>query len=47
LFKLRLPNYIKVYLVFSPNKIRLAAEDPLPRQINKEAEPIPVNSENK
>ena len=46
-FKLRLLDYIKVHLVFSPNKLRLATEDLLLRQINIEAEPILVNRENK
>jgi len=42
-----LPSYIKVHPVFSPDKLRLATEDPLLGQINEEAEPIPIDNENK
>ena len=45
-FKLRLLDHIKVHPIFSPDKLRLAAEDLLPSQMNAEAEPIPVNREN-
>ena len=45
-FKLRLLDYIKVHLVFSPDKLRLATEDLLLKQINIEAKPILVNKEN-
>ena len=35
LYKIKLPDLIKVYLVFSPDKLRKATIDPLPRQRNK------------
>ena len=35
LYKIKLPDSIKVYLVFSPDKLQKAATDPLPKQRNK------------
>ncbi len=44
-YKLDLPESIKVYPVFSPDRLRKAAADPLPGQIIDPAPPIMVNSE--
>ena len=44
-YKVKLPDLIKVYLVFSPDKLRKAATDPLPGQRNEPPLPIQVNSD--
>ena len=44
-FELDLPDSIKVHPVFSPNKLRKAVSDPLPRQEEPESKPIKVNGE--
>ncbi|OJD11140.1 hypothetical protein ACJ73_09604 [Blastomyces percursus] len=44
-FKVALPNSIKVHPVFSPDKLRRAAEDPLPRQTLDEEPPIEVDGQ--
>ena len=40
-FRLALPENMKVHNVFPPEKLRLAANDPLPGQNNEE--PLPIN----
>ena len=47
LYKVKLPDSIKVYLVFSPDKLRKAVTDPLPGQKNEPPLPIQVNNNNK
>ena len=42
-FELDLPNSIRVYPVFLPNKLRKATNDPLLGQVEPEPEPIEVN----
>ena len=44
-YRLDLPHSIKVHLVFSPNKLQKASNDPLPRQRNDLLLPIQVNGE--
>ena len=46
-YKVKLPDSIKVYPIFSPDKLQKAANDPLPRQKNEPPLPIQVNSDNK
>ena len=45
LYKVKLPNLVKVYPVFSLDKLQKAATDPLPRQVNPPLLPIQVNGE--
>ena len=47
LYKVKLPDSIKVHLIFSPDKLQKAANNPLPRQKNKPPLPIQVNRDNK
>jgi len=47
LYKIKLPDSIKVHPIFSPNKLQKAANNPLPRQKNKPSLPIQVNGDNK
>jgi hypothetical protein len=35
LYKVKLSNTIKIYNVFSSDRLRKAVKDPLPRQVNK------------
>ena len=46
-YKVKLPDSIKVYLVFSPDKLWKAVTDLLPRQRNKPPLLIQVNNNNK
>ena len=45
-YRLKLPSSMKVHNVFSPDKLRLAAEDPLPGQISPEPPPINITGDN-
>ena len=47
LYRIKLLKSIKIYSVFSLDKLRKAATDPLPRQKNKPLLPIQVNGDNK
>ena len=45
LYKVKLPNSVKVHPIFSPDKLWKAATDPLPGQVNLPLLPIQVNGE--
>jgi len=45
LYKVKLPDLIKVHPIFSPDKLRKAINNPLPGQRNKPPLPIQVNSD--
>jgi hypothetical protein len=34
-YEVKLPNIIKIYNIFSPDRLRKTAKDPLPGQVNK------------
>ena len=44
-YRLELPETIKIHPVFSPDKLRRAANDPLPGQVVEPPEPIVVGNE--
>src|SRR6266702_60915 len=46
-YKIKLPDSIKVYLVFLLDKLRKAVTDPLPRQRNKPPLLIQINGDDK
>ena len=45
MYKVKLLGLIKVYPIFSPDKLRKAANDLLPRQKNEPPLPIQVNGD--
>jgi hypothetical protein len=45
LYKVKLPNTIKIYNVFSPDRLRKAVKDPLLGQVNKSPPPIVITTE--
>jgi hypothetical protein len=47
LYKVKLPNTIKIYNVFSLDRLRKAAKDPLLRQVNKPPLLIVITTEEK
>ncbi len=44
-YKVKLPDTIRIHLVFSPDRLQRASEDPLPGQTNELLLPIQVNDE--
>jgi hypothetical protein len=44
-YKIKLPDSMKIYLVFSPDKLRKAGTDPLPGQSQEPQPPIVIDSE--
>jgi hypothetical protein len=45
-YRLALPLAMKIYPVFSPDKLRRAYNDPLPGQANETPDPVQINGEN-
>jgi hypothetical protein len=44
-YKVKLPNTIKIYNVFSSDQLQKAAKDPLPGQVNKPPPLIVITTE--
>src|SRR5450755_1958246 len=44
-YKVKLPNSMKIHLVFSPDRLRKAGTDPLPGQFQEPQPPIVIDSE--
>jgi hypothetical protein len=44
-YKVKLSDTIKIYNVFSPDRLQKAAEDPLLGQVNKPLSPIVITTE--
>ena len=44
-YQLDLPPTMKIHNVFSPDKLRKAADDPLPGQVQEPPEPIEINDD--
>ncbi len=44
-YEVKLPNSTRIHPVFSPDRLRKAAQDPLPGQRNKPSEPIQISDD--
>ena len=44
-YRLDLPSTMKIHDVFSPDKLRKAANDPLPGQVQEPPEPVEINDD--
>ena len=44
-YRLDLPLTMKIHNVFSPDKLRKAADDPLPGQVQEPPEPVEINDD--
>jgi hypothetical protein len=44
-YEVKLSNTMKIHNVFSPDRLRKAAKDPLPGQVNKPSPPIVITTE--
>jgi hypothetical protein len=44
-YEVKLFNIIKIYNVFSPDRLQKVAKDPLPEQVNKPSPPIVIITE--